>query len=822
MAESHKGAASTSKLKDKTSLLDEDIGKEFLSSWKSMSMTDDDKMDFSFATDTKVKKKTFNFGKLDVDFNLDADFNKISSFKMDMADLDFSTPLKKSGKSKVTSGDKPQNGNKQQEDKHFAFSFDFNELESFNFHSNSRKREKKCNNIDIGGAASVDTDNQGSTVYQVEGNIALEDGGFTKLPVPENAALSKFESSVSGGGDIQSENGINASIYEKAENLVVSAGGQCSEEKLDINAQEKDQESNLISDTVPMEEHAMHSNLDSSMQSESGNEPNQCAIPESNTEVCSVSMDVNACSGEEENINLEIPAVISKVENSSLRTSPTHGAKALSNNNERKILGKNDHLPVGIVNGTNVANCDPALEDSLLRSFSEKLLHDPNAVIKEQSSLSMPLLNSLNRRQPGDGMEMLKGKEAHSAQSKFFKRSVERKSQSCLASSSQTDVLPLGSSNTCAVHKNHGEKKGEGFDVGHDQSQSKLVATGSTSLLATEPTKGNPVLLSSEKKVNRLKGFGERYNLGDTHQQSMLAETSNLKVNEIKEDSHLGTEKNIKDCTSGFQILSASSSEQTTKSSSKMLGNLKSTLLSTSSLHNSRITSSSLEGNKPSPLKASNSTAHLSSSKMLGNAVPRSGLLKSTLRGSFTLKRSEEKSQEETDSKIVPSSVTEKQMPQIPSLKRKTYEVISRHCSSNLVPLNFAAASILDSHTSPVNSHPPKRSSPTPNESRNSKEAFQRISEEQICSNKNLAKGNDNNVLDDYQSSMLSVPWETSFKELEVPLTIENDGNVEKAESCKKELEDICIMLKKKHEEAKELLVRAIVNNNNLLMLNHP
>lgn len=29
-------------------------------------------------------------------------------------------------------------------------------------------------------------------------------------------------------------------------------------------------------------------------------------------------------------------------------------------------------------------------------------------------------------------------------------------------------------------------------------------------------------------------------------------------------------------------------------------------------------------------------------------------------------------------------------------------------------------------------------------------------------------------------------------------------------------------MLKKKHEEAKELLVRALVNNNNLLMPNHP
>lgn len=32
----------------------------------------------------------------------------------------------------------------------------------------------------------------------------------------------------------------------------------------------------------------------------------------------------------------------------------------------------------------------------------------------------------------------------------------------------------------------------------------------------------------------------------------------------------------------------------------------------------------------------------------------------------------------------------------------------------------------------------------------------------------------------------------------------------------------ICNMLRKKHEEAKELLVRAVVNNNKLLLLNHP
>lgn len=43
---------------------DEEIGKEFLSSWKSMSVTEDDAMDFNFDTVPKGQKKKFNFEKL--------------------------------------------------------------------------------------------------------------------------------------------------------------------------------------------------------------------------------------------------------------------------------------------------------------------------------------------------------------------------------------------------------------------------------------------------------------------------------------------------------------------------------------------------------------------------------------------------------------------------------------------------------------------------------------------------------------------------------------------------------------------------------------
>jgi len=42
----------------------DEIGKEFLSSWKSMSMEDDDALDFGFDTVSKGKKKPFDFEKM--------------------------------------------------------------------------------------------------------------------------------------------------------------------------------------------------------------------------------------------------------------------------------------------------------------------------------------------------------------------------------------------------------------------------------------------------------------------------------------------------------------------------------------------------------------------------------------------------------------------------------------------------------------------------------------------------------------------------------------------------------------------------------------
>lgn len=61
------------------------------------------------------------------DFGLDGAFDKLSSFKMGMSDLDFSSPLKKKAKNDSSNGDDLSEGRKVTEKDNFSFSFDFNE-----------------------------------------------------------------------------------------------------------------------------------------------------------------------------------------------------------------------------------------------------------------------------------------------------------------------------------------------------------------------------------------------------------------------------------------------------------------------------------------------------------------------------------------------------------------------------------------------------------------------------------------------------------------------------------------------------------------------
>lgn len=63
----------------------------------------------------------------DANFNLDGEFGKLSSFKVDMSDFDLSCSPQKVAKPKERSEGKSASGNRQGKQDPFGFSFDFNE-----------------------------------------------------------------------------------------------------------------------------------------------------------------------------------------------------------------------------------------------------------------------------------------------------------------------------------------------------------------------------------------------------------------------------------------------------------------------------------------------------------------------------------------------------------------------------------------------------------------------------------------------------------------------------------------------------------------------
>lgn len=156
-----------------------------------------------------------------------------------------------------------------------------------------------------------------------------------------------------------------------------------------------------------------------------------------------------------------------------------------------------------------------------------------------------------------------------------------------------------------------------------------------------------------------------------------------------------------------------------------------------------------------------------------------------------------------------------KQAPPIHSLKRKRIETSSPDIISK------SAKHLLQISSMNVISKYPEHLLQSPVQGHLEENQCEFMDEEAHC-NKNSIDDCGASAPDSFRSSNTCDSRKENLKDLDIPYSIEKDSNVEKAEACKKKLENICNMLRKKHEEAKELLVRAIVSNNKLLMLNHP
>ncbi|KAG6581347.1 hypothetical protein SDJN03_21349, partial [Cucurbita argyrosperma subsp. sororia] len=195
MAEPRKGASLATDPRKKDSLLDEDIGDEFMNSWKSISVAEDDMVDFSFGTVSKGKNKAFDFGTLDVDFNLDGSFEKLSSFKIDMPDLDFSSPPKKNEKARSSGKEGSPKENLQRDMDSLNFSFDFKELDSFDVDKSLQNGERTCKQQqDTEAVSSSRVEHEAFNIHIGEENTATDNTSIAKrLPASGNETSSRVE-----------------------------------------------------------------------------------------------------------------------------------------------------------------------------------------------------------------------------------------------------------------------------------------------------------------------------------------------------------------------------------------------------------------------------------------------------------------------------------------------------------------------------------------------------------------------------------------------------------------------------------------------------
>ncbi|KAE8673294.1 HXXXD-type acyl-transferase family protein [Hibiscus syriacus] len=725
MAEPKKATSSAvdSKSKEKISVIDEDIGKDFLSSWK---MKDDD-MDFNFETTTRGNKKAFNFDKVDDDFNLDDDFGKLPSFKRDMPDFDFSSPAKKDAKAKEKPKEETDTGKQQEKKNGLNFSFNFNELDDFDFDSTLNKGEKtRKKNQESKASAS-----EGIGVSKVD--QALEDDCITaRLPEPRDAANSKAETSK---GRAEACDSIDNPCPSKEvpaqgpdpEKLVTAQESRNVPDKSEETNAKETYKSSPPDKDVASELYDQQSLQWSPMDSCSGNNSNPETISDVQAEVCSQGRRKETSSGSEKNVSDKV--VIN--EDSIHEKLHQKNSFPLSENYRDERNGTGGNIQAEIEENQLVQDEKVVKEGSTSSLSTENL--DNIAPWKDIQTPAPKLPSvSLDSEPTAAELSAEKDKEAGEIRSRFFRRPEENKSQLHQPSETGKEVSTFIRKKIGDMHLYTTYEKREGSEASEAQSGRKLIDY--SKLHSQDLKEGRPVLLKSENNIGRSSDISIHTSVNPNLQ---VPKIDSVQISKFHSEAHKIAKK--------ASTLSSFKSTRSIGTKVNPLGSQK----ETSSLRK-------LERKKDTP----------------GN----------------------------TSKIVLPAGFPEKQTPKLPSLKRKTFQ---------------------ESNRDRVLLKPLKRISQSPTESRNT-ESFERVANKEVQDHNNCMEVSIENVLCDHLTSRSEIPREVIMTELGFSSVIEHDKNVEKAEAYGKELDDICNILKKKHEEAKELMVRAIVNNSNLLMLNHP
>ncbi|CAH9118869.1 unnamed protein product [Cuscuta epithymum] len=759
MAETEKRTSSSANSKEKNSLLDLDIGNDFLNSWKSISIGDD-AMDFDFGPISKNKKKAFNFDQEDMDFNLDSDFSKMPSFNIDMSDLDISSPSKKNGKAKEKPKESSGASNKGKTDG-FNFHFDFKELDIFSLQSSPRKEDQSKKDLEIEGSSETNA-HQGSVVHLTEDVGVLDAGAPKKHSVTE--MTSTADSSAASGLTPDSIR-KNLSSERTANNTDTSISFTTVTHASDLLRTRTSPKRSTSTNTQPTE-----------LQIEKGTSP-QLVAPEATADVYDHSSGhkLNSKGGSDllekdcpmgENINSSYTDKdfehVANLDSNEAKTMPERLTRYHKNASQEAVqesgkFEKEKHLLVSNIEGNGThPGCtyiaSPKKDD-----------HSTLVNVEIEETISKPLKPPSSS---GSDQNLMQGEgECSTVRSKFFMPSIETTAQKQKKSLLQAKVSDVGSKRIVSSQPNHAD---EGMAYGKDDENGKkagITLPGSrpqskTSTLQTgsqDSFKGLSANISHVKPLSIIQ-----------QGKSMLHNTGNPRVIESSVSS--ATAKNIP--VGGNKNCPIKASSQSLESSSPKFGG--SQTLDSSSQNLSKNLGASLSVSQSFLLKDDRTSRHFDQNTGLKSML---------------------------QAKVSSSITTTTQKTNVTPLKRKRPEI--------------TGGVIM---TSPFK-HPPE--SPT-----NGNRDICGISERIVAKKDNYREdqtiGSQRAECKSSPASALDIHKPVNRKELGDLQTLEDDDNVDKAETYTKALEDICNMLRKMHEEAKELLVRSIVNNNKLLMLNHP
>ncbi|EOA15459.1 hypothetical protein CARUB_v10004153mg [Capsella rubella] len=786
---------SSTDIQEKDLMLDKEMEKD---TWNFKSMTDDP-MDFGFDSPAKNKKNAF---KLDMGFDLDGDFGNLSSFKMDMPDFDFSSPAKNTTKTKESSDDKSSKNSKQKKNP-FAFSYDFDGLDDFDLGSSPPKKGGKTT------SRNTDTE-EISARRKIDKSDDLDFG--PEVPIPKQAP-SKANSDVQVKASVEKENQsskktatmvVDSSTHsdqatlESMENLEAVESPQgpriktsrthtMSVRPQSINTSPLKMTRPQFINTSPLKtSSSMVEEIDEARPSNETAEPTP--LHASETANTSVSRETSPGihdiyrPGTKEDYPKDPEQSANKKMISTMESSYEKNEQTEPNISFELCLDKIEHQQeemstdsqADIQDHTRGTLCDLDTGHSQT-TLSGKLSTRPSQTAQVQDlSAKLPLKPSHSVSGIND-LRAMQNKDSGLIRSKFFKKTEKPQSHVLESTPNHTEIQSV-------TRERIGSNMNPTNDRRHDI---KDALSGST-------TRTSPVELvntDSEKDA-------PNDNTSSSHEKIIHKNNSNAKTveNVAGQMDHLKLQ-----------------AKNTTREKSILQINI-----------SSKLDASSLTQKLSKHL--SSGAESLQTSKIVSLERPKLGNIMSDLRALKT-QRTIGVNKDQPSSGVQPevsSSLPKEKHTEAPVKKiSEIHHLVPRdkvqilHCPSSL------KRKALDMDEDRSLEPQLKRFSMPPKENRNVEELTHRAEQGKFCSQESRIDNNTTKQLVKESPRTKSHYQNINMANLEIPIT-ENADNIEKAEAYTKELDNVCNILKKKHEEAKELLVRAVVNNNKLLMLNHP